>query len=66
VLLVLLAVAGPGSQMQRQLRSLLAALVKLSGWGKGMLEGEVQRVYWGAALLLGQLRRCWLVSNRSL
>jgi hypothetical protein len=32
--LVLLAVAaGPGSQVQRQLHSLLATMVKLSGWG---------------------------------
>jgi hypothetical protein len=37
-LVLLAAAAGPGSQVQRQLNSLLATMAKLSGWGKGKLE----------------------------
>ena len=39
--LVLLALAaGPGSQIQRQLHSLLATMVKLGGWGKGAFQNS--------------------------
>jgi hypothetical protein len=48
--LVLLAVAaGPGSQVQTQLHSLLATMVKLSGRSAGLLGFESGWVYGGAA-----------------